>query len=50
MTMELALLRAARPQLDPTREAFAQRLERLEQALGGEAGGAGPETVEPPAR
>jgi DNA polymerase-3 subunit gamma/tau len=32
MTMELALLRAARPQLDPTREAFAQRLERLEQA------------------
>jgi DNA polymerase-3 subunit gamma/tau len=38
MTMELALLRAARPQLDPTREAFAQRLERLEQAQGaGEA-------------
>ena len=34
MTMELALLRAARPQLDPTREAFAQRLERLEGALG----------------
>ncbi len=34
MTMELALLRAARPQLDPTREAFAQRLERLEQSLG----------------
>ena len=33
MTMELALLRAARPQLDPTREAFAQRLERLESAL-----------------
>ena len=39
MTMELALLRAARPQLDPTREAFAQRLERLEGAL---AGGAAP--------
>ena len=37
MTMELALLRAARPQLDPTREAFAQRLERIEQALGGGA-------------
>ena len=35
MTMELALLRAARPQLDPTREAFAQRLERLEQAAEG---------------
>ncbi len=35
MTMELALLRAARPQLDPSREAFAQRLERLESAQGG---------------
>ncbi len=34
MTMELALLRAARPQIDPSREAFAQRLERLEAALG----------------
>lgn len=39
MTLELALLRAARPQLDPSREAFAQRLERLEAAL---AGGAPP--------
>ena len=29
------LLRAARPQLDPSREAFAQRLERLESAQGG---------------
>ena len=37
MTMELALLRAARPQLDPSREAFAQRLERLEQAQSGKA-------------
>jgi DNA polymerase-3 subunit gamma/tau len=35
MTMELALLRAARPQLDPSREALAQRLERLERALEG---------------
>ncbi|MDQ3728646.1 MAG: DNA polymerase III subunit gamma/tau [Actinomycetota bacterium] len=35
MTMELALLRAARPQLDPSREAFAQRLERIESALEG---------------
>jgi len=35
MTMELALLRAARPQLDPGREAFAQRLERIERALEG---------------
>ena len=37
MTMELALLRAARPQLDPGREAFAQRLERVERALEGKA-------------
>ncbi len=37
MTMELALLRAARPQLDPSREAFAQRLERIEHALEGKA-------------
>jgi DNA polymerase III subunit gamma/tau len=35
MTMELALLRSARPQLDPSREAFAQRLERVERALEG---------------
>jgi DNA polymerase III subunit gamma/tau len=32
MTLELALLRAARPELDPSREALAQRVERLEQA------------------
>ncbi len=34
MTVELALLRAARPQIDPSREAFAERLERLERAGG----------------
>ena len=34
MTIELALLRVARPQLDPSREALAQRLERLEQRAG----------------
>ncbi len=34
MTLELALLRAARPQLDPTRQALAERVERLEAALG----------------
>ena len=33
MTVELALLRSARPQLDPSREALAQRLERIERAL-----------------
>ncbi len=31
MTVELALLRAARPQLDPSKEALAERLERLER-------------------
>ena len=36
MTIELALLRAARPQLDPSRQALAQRLEKLEAALGAE--------------
>ena len=35
MTMELALLRAARPQLDPSREALAERIERIERALAG---------------
>jgi len=38
MTVELALLRAARPQLDPSREALAQRLELIEARLRGEAG------------
>ncbi len=35
MTIELALLRAARPQLDPTKQALLQRLELLEGSLGG---------------
>ncbi len=38
MTVELALLRCARPQLDPSREAFAERLERLEAAAAGQPG------------
>ncbi len=38
MTIELALLRAARPQLDPSKAALAQRLEKLEAELGGGAG------------
>ena len=37
MTLDLALLRAASPQLDPSREALAQRLERLEAVVGGGA-------------
>ena len=40
MTIEIALLRCARPQVDPTRQALAERLERLEAAGGG--GGAPP--------
>jgi DNA polymerase III subunit gamma/tau len=39
MTVELALLRAARPQLDPSKEGLAQRLERLEAAVAGAEGG-----------
>jgi DNA polymerase-3 subunit gamma/tau len=34
MTVELALLRCARPSLDASREALAERLERVEAALG----------------
>jgi DNA polymerase III subunit gamma/tau len=34
MTIELALLRAARPQLDPSRQALAQRIETLEAGAG----------------
>ena len=33
MTVELALLRSARPELDPSSAALAQRLERVERAL-----------------
>ena len=39
MTVELALLRCARPQLDASREALAERIERLES--GGAVAGAG---------
>jgi DNA polymerase-3 subunit gamma/tau len=42
MTLELALMRAARPELDPSREALAQRVERLEQA--GQGSGASPDS------
>jgi DNA polymerase-3 subunit gamma/tau len=40
MTVELALLRCARPQLDASREALAERIERLEARSAG-SGGAG---------
>ena len=55
MTVELALLRCARPQLDPSREAFAERLERLEASVGASGGiaasGPAPEAApaQPPA-
>jgi len=57
MTIELALLKAARPQLDGSREALLQRLERIEKLLEGgmPAGAAAPaaapiaEAPEPPA-
>jgi DNA polymerase-3 subunit gamma/tau len=42
MTMELALLRAARPELDPSNAALMQRLERLERSMGGERAQAPP--------
>jgi DNA polymerase-3 subunit gamma/tau len=35
MTLELAVLRAARPDVDPSRAALAQRLERLERRIEG---------------
>ncbi len=38
MTIELAMLRAARPEIDPSARALAHRLERLERSI--EAGGA----------
>jgi DNA polymerase-3 subunit gamma/tau len=38
MTLELAMLRAARPQLDPTRQALLQRVESLEGLVKGGAG------------
>jgi DNA polymerase-3 subunit gamma/tau len=44
MALELALLRSARPDLDPSRQALAQRVERLERRLEGGA----PAPVEPP--
>ena len=37
MTLELAILRAARPEVDPSRAALAQRLERVERLLDGGA-------------
>jgi DNA polymerase-3 subunit gamma/tau len=52
MTLELAILRAARPEIDPSRAALAQRLERVERLLEGggvQAPAEGPEDVPGPA-
>jgi DNA polymerase III subunit gamma/tau len=52
MALELALLKAARPDLDPAREALAQRVERLEARLAAAGSGTAPEPgvapIEPP--
>jgi DNA polymerase III subunit gamma/tau len=52
MALELALLKAARPDLDPAREALAQRVERLEARLAAAGSGTAPEAgvapIEPP--
>jgi DNA polymerase-3 subunit gamma/tau len=45
MTVELAILRAARPQLDPSREALAERLERLERSSGAVGSGDAEEDI-----
>jgi DNA polymerase III subunit gamma/tau len=46
MTVELALLRSAKPEIDPSRAAMTQRLERLERALAGT--GPAPAAASPP--
>jgi DNA polymerase III subunit gamma/tau len=48
MTLELAILRAARPQLDPTRQALLQRVESLEGVVKGGTGGPSGEPQRPP--
>lgn len=50
MAVEIALLKAARPDLDPTTEGLLRRIERLEQRLGEGGRGAGPVAAgDPPA-
>jgi DNA polymerase-3 subunit gamma/tau len=51
MTIEVALLRCARPQVDPSRQALAERMERLEARLTGDLTPADPSpAAEPPSR
>jgi len=42
MALEIALLKAARPDLDPSSEGLLRRVERLEKAVSGELRAAGP--------
>ena len=42
MTIELAMLRAARPEIDPSSRALTHRLERLERAIEGAGAASGP--------
>jgi DNA polymerase-3 subunit gamma/tau len=49
MAVEIALLKAARPDLDPTPEGLLRRIERLEKQLTGEAQPAGPVAAPSPA-
>jgi DNA polymerase-3 subunit gamma/tau len=49
MAVEIALLKAARPDLDPSTEGLLRRIERLEKQLGDGGGGAPPEDAPAPA-
>jgi len=53
LSVEIALLRAARPDLDPSKEGLLRRIERLERRLGGEGSFSAapdpPEGTKPPA-
>ncbi len=49
MTVELALLRSARPEIDPSRAALNQRIERLERAVAGTGPAPAPAPAERPA-
>jgi DNA polymerase III subunit gamma/tau len=57
LSLEVALLKVSQPSLDPSREALLQRIERLEQTLGGSPGdgsagatraSGAPRTADPP--
>ncbi|MBV9659963.1 MAG: DNA polymerase III subunit gamma/tau [Acidimicrobiales bacterium] len=52
-TLEVALVRLAAPEVDDSRAALLERIERLEKAVGQHGGGSGPgraSPVEPPSR